>query len=126
MTNQEIFNTVAKHMLKQGVRAVDKNGACQYKTPAGNKCAFGCLIPDELYNPCLEGKIACLGTVKDNLAIPDYFAKVYEFNGIKQESLPLIKDLQTLHDNMHINPKDWKSCLITIAQVHGLSFWELM
>ena len=54
MTNQQIFNKVAKHLLKQGRRARDGNG-CAYRGENGTKCAVGCLIPDALYDDRLEG-----------------------------------------------------------------------
>lgn len=44
-TAQEIFDTVARHLHKQGVQALDASGnGCLYRTPAGLRCAVGCLI----------------------------------------------------------------------------------
>ena len=57
MTKQEIFNTVAKHLLKQGAAAVD-GAQCVYRDPSGASCAVGCLIPDEVYDEAMEGDLA--------------------------------------------------------------------
>lgn len=51
---QETFDRVAKHLLKQNKKSV--NGTqCMYRSSDGLQCALGCLIPDELYVPSLEG-----------------------------------------------------------------------
>lgn len=51
------FNaTIRDHLTKQKARAVLPNGqSCVYRDEDGNKCAIGCLIPDELYTPEVEG-----------------------------------------------------------------------
>ena len=61
MTEQEIFDRVARHLLTQGREAQDHNkinGAyvCRYKTADGLMCAIGCLIPPENYSEAMEGK----------------------------------------------------------------------
>lgn len=58
MTNQEIFDRVAQHLLRQNSRSVlvGKNDACRYRGSAGLKCAIGCLIADEDYEPEMEGR----------------------------------------------------------------------
>lgn len=48
MTNQEIFEKVAKHLLDQGRRSTlatptGDEGACAYRGTGGAKCAVGCL-----------------------------------------------------------------------------------
>lgn len=50
MTDQEVFDTVAKHLHAQGKPAYSEAlGSCMYRGPGGTKCAVGCLIPDEVY-----------------------------------------------------------------------------
>lgn len=59
MTDQEIFNRVWEHLNKQreaSVLETTDNAVCAYRTPDGKMCAVGCLIPDELYHPDMEGK----------------------------------------------------------------------
>lgn len=57
---QEIFDKVYDHLHTQGRKSViyehrDKQINCRYRAPNGDKCAIGCLIPDELYTPSIEG-----------------------------------------------------------------------
>ena len=54
MLIQEIFDTIAVHLLKQGVRSVNSYGVCLYRGPNGLRCAISALIPDELYMPEIE------------------------------------------------------------------------
>lgn len=62
-TKQEIFDRVEQHLAQQGEPALcmlpqydeyDEEYSCAYRTPRGLKCAAGCLIPDEKYNPEFE------------------------------------------------------------------------
>ena len=64
MTEQEVFDKVAPHLLTQQVAAYGPNPnpgdesqgkSCLYRGPNGTMCAVGCLIPDEVYNPVMEG-----------------------------------------------------------------------
>jgi hypothetical protein len=53
MNNQEIFDYVVAHFIKQGHRAivtgsgVDVSHDCLYRAPNGDMCAIGCLIKVE-------------------------------------------------------------------------------
>ena len=62
MDNQEAFNGVVEHLLKQRVPAFDvidgKNAGmatCRYRTKHGLKCGIGGIMPDEIYDPAMEG-----------------------------------------------------------------------
>ena len=58
MNEQEIFDKVEAHLIKQKVQAAVVFVAktqCQYRTPEGHMCAFGIFIPDEVYTPEIEG-----------------------------------------------------------------------
>lgn len=50
-TEQEIFNQVARHLLKQKVQAKQIHGVCAYRAVEGRMCAAGCLIADDEYTP---------------------------------------------------------------------------
>lgn len=58
MEPQEIFDTVAKHLFKQGCRSKelddDLDSTCLYRGPDGRMCAVGVLIPDSLYKVDME------------------------------------------------------------------------
>lgn len=56
MEPQEIFNRVAYHLARQGVKSVGPGGVCcQYRGEHGRKCAAGIFIPDALYDEEFEG-----------------------------------------------------------------------
>ncbi len=55
MTLQEIFDKVILHLRRQHVVSVCVFGACAYRGDEGRQCAIGCLIPDDEYDPNMEG-----------------------------------------------------------------------
>lgn len=61
MNNREVFEKVKAHLLTQGKRSMGPRNdetntiRCAYRGDNGAMCAIGCLIPDELYSPTLEG-----------------------------------------------------------------------
>ena len=123
MNLQEIFDTVARHLQTQNERALHK-GLCQYRTADGLKCAVGCLIPDTLYDSCIEG----VGIVKliefdkyklqtDKVTTFKKILKALDLLG--DEKLNLLKDLQKVHD--HYPCSRWPEELKDIAQEHNLS-----
>ena len=54
MNDQDVFDRVATHLLTQKRRSTNQSIPL-YRDDRGNKCAIGCLIDDEHYNPILEG-----------------------------------------------------------------------
>jgi hypothetical protein len=57
MNAQQMFDRVADHLATQQVQAsgvVNGLRICRYRS-GSNKCAIGALIPDELYDPIIEG-----------------------------------------------------------------------
>jgi hypothetical protein len=109
---QEDFNKIWER-AKNPVRAVDAQGdMCLYRSPDGNKCFFGELIPDDLYDPSMESKFAnILLTENPNR----FFADRYEM-------LHIYRAIQSIHD--WINPEDWHSRLTFIANEYGLTVPE--
>jgi hypothetical protein len=49
-TEQQVFDQVASHLIKQKVRATNDAGMCQYRPGNGLMCAAGCLMTDEEYD----------------------------------------------------------------------------
>lgn len=90
MTPQEIFNTVATHLFTQGERAMYYWGVirCAYRNDSGQKCAVGCLIPDEVYNTAMED-MGVVNLVKTFGALPTFIAS----------NLCLLEMLQNVHDD---------------------------
>ena len=108
MTEQEVFDTVAKHLLAQGARS-KSGGECAYRGDGGLKCAVGCLIADSDYVKDMEGLI-----VHDLLE--HYSAPSLE--PIRQHK-PLLLRLQHLHDVG--KPGEWVVTLRWLAEEYNLS-----
>lgn len=91
MTPQEIFDTVYKHLVTQGKRS-HEDGYCKYRNPEGLKCAVGCLIPDDMYNPEFDDTEVngdtYLGAILDQYDMPDW---MYAHKN-------LLTSLQMVHD----------------------------
>jgi hypothetical protein len=110
MTKQQLFDTVATHLLTQRRRSTRKS-FCAYRGRDGLRCAIGCLIPDERYTPNLEGKSA-------------EQADVRRAAGLRRGQGTLATDLQNLHDTLPVN--QWHTKLYDIAHNHGLSVRVLL
>jgi hypothetical protein len=120
---QEIFDIVSKHLLTQNCQSFDDNERSMYFGPWGRKCAIGCLIPPEHYDPKIEGYGVCLirfyrpGTVEGILATALIKSGVDVGN---KYILDILIDLQECHD---VIPTDrWYCELDAIAHRHGLAF----
>lgn len=106
MTKPEIFAKVRKHLLSQNAKAMLPNkDTCAYRAPDGKMCAVGCLIPDEMYYPELEGN----GIGDMPWGFVEYFGK---------DNIDFLGDLQDIHDNYE--PTLWPELLDGIAHDHGL------
>jgi hypothetical protein len=105
MTDQELFNKVSAHLLRQGERAV-AGGKCAYRAPDGLSCAVGCLIAPEAYSKLLEGQGVVSLDVRAALGA----------SGIEPTypTMVLLSELQDLHDR--IQPRLWPAELNLIAK----------
>jgi len=120
MNKQEIFDKVYLGLKSQGfkrsIRVDDNNDdiVCMYRSPQGYKCAAGWLIPDDLYDECLEGCSVLGGHVR----------QVFEQLGVSRLDLPFIQQLQRIHDfNFNLTARDMvnQDKLEEIAVHHGLT-----
>ncbi len=108
MTNQDLFNTVYRHLLTQGVKAIDpQTEKCLYRGPNGTKCAIGCLIPDDRYFPALEGR---------SVSYNDLAAKAA---GIDLDQINLAVELQVIHDSYPV--AEWDKRLQSVARRNNLT-----
>lgn len=137
---QDIFNHVAKHLIKQAAKALEAQNsnslavACRYRTADGRSCAVGCLIVRG-YTPSLEGQTVFTALqlvdydgLDENLT-PSYDRETLDaallligalaLNGvnIKRHSR-LVKDLQDVHDSNDV--KFWPEELANVAVRHSL------
>lgn len=97
MEAQEIFDTVATHLFKQGWRAVrgQAEGVCAYRGVGGLKCAVGVLIPDQLYTEMMEGLTVSGLLDEAEWELPEWMA----------DNQSLLMVLQDAHDV----PRNWES-----------------
>jgi len=84
MDAQTIFNTVATHLAIQGGPALNDLGHCQYRAPNGRKCAAGAMIPDDQYDPRMEGRSVAAEEVSVCF---------------RRDQADLMMSLQGVHDN---------------------------
>lgn len=110
-TNQETFDAVVTHLRRQGRKAL-RGRKCAYRGDDGTKCAAGCLIPDDLYSPKLEGWSVCKSSTLDN-PVPGIIS------GLGHD-LDLVEALQGAHDTA--GPDYWESRFAEIAAEHGLTY----
>jgi hypothetical protein len=116
MTNQEIFDKVATHLLTQKKKSEIMRQAeygipkpaCAYRAADGSTCAIGCLIPDDIFQPGMEGlRVQTLMVYYES--IRDLFAN---------NDASLLGTLQVLHDNYPVST--WKSELAATARMYKL------
>lgn len=107
LTNQEIFDKVAKHLITQSAKSINHpDWFCRYRADNGLKCAVGCLIKDEDYRSDIEGQSICqISKVFTNIDI--------------DESIELLRSLQHCHDSFYVT--NWKQKLIEIGKFYNLT-----
>ena len=112
MNDQEIFNTVATHLLRQGIKSTSIVGKCSYRGQLDTKCAIGCLIDDKYYSTNLEGFRVNGGTVSRAVAKSlGFYPDMY-----------LLSELQMIHDLFKV--EEWRRELQQLAKKLNLSFPE--
>lgn len=103
-SEQEVFDQVARHLLTQGKQSIDSDEVrCMYRS-GSLKCAAGCLIGDDEYQPEMEGW--------------DWSALVSKGKA-PGTNLTLIIDLQCLHDR--VGGGRWCDELRYLAESNSLS-----
>jgi hypothetical protein len=118
MNKQGIFNKVKQHLLTQNERAVgysaiDNHEFCRYRGTKGMSCAFGILIPDELYETAMEDK----GVAK----LVETWPEIKKWLSISCGSdVDFLQGLQKIHDSTH--PTKWESALKGFAIGAGLYY----
>lgn len=123
MNAQEIFDTAAIGVIRQGKPSLSNMGNCAYRGKDGTKCAAGFLLSDEVYDPSMD----CSSDDGDST---DWEATVKRFRSRLPDHLiehhDLIKNLQTAHDTADYSCqpafiRTFRSALHHIAVSHDLS-----
>ena len=104
-TEQEVFDQVARHLLTQNKASLDMLGnSCQYRGIDGLKCAAGCLISDDEYQPDMERT---------------YWGELVNSNLAPKEHEEIIAMLQDIHDDWP--PSRWLFALKDLAAERNLN-----
>ena len=117
MNKQEIFDTVVNHLRKQGEKSQDEDsGTCMYRLPKDGKmlkCAVGCLIDDDEYDPSMENRtILSIFEPHSGLRIP----KLRKL----EDHVSFLQGLQSIHD---IHPVyEWENYFRGLAARHTLVY----
>lgn len=116
---QQTFDTVVTHLRKQNAKSSDEDDDCFYRGPNGLKCAAGCLISDESYDPAMEGcKVECIGDLKHHVTKDGAYAKLGK--ALEGHDLNLVAKLQDIHDDRSI--RKWEDCFRKLAKKHNLIY----
>lgn len=87
LTAQEAFDSVARHLLSMTHQSHDGE-RCRYLNLDGNRCAIGCLIPDDVYSNSMEGTSV--------FYLIDKFTEFMPWQSIRK----LLFALQNVHDDV--------------------------
>jgi hypothetical protein len=119
MKAQEIFDTVARHLFKQGhqaMRTITVGGdvskqECAYRGDNGDMCAFGVVVPDECYSPDMEG-LSVLPAIERMQHPPQWM----------KDNLGLLEMLQGTHDDTESwsDDENMREALWSVANSFGL------
>jgi hypothetical protein len=118
LTDQQIFDRVAKHLLKQGRRAQYDNDSqffCAYLNTDGFRCAVGCLFKNDEWTNAIAIK---LGGSTKRIYADGQLQTLLDFD-LAHEQVELLSALQVIHDRHE--PGDWKRALRNFAEKHKLN-----
>jgi hypothetical protein len=106
MTAQELFDTVATHLITQNKQSLSPDGVCKYRGAGGLKCAIGVLIPDDKYKTWMDCGGNALHLVLETIGLGEHFY--------------LCRKLQVVHDATE--PHEWRGELSNVAAKFGLQY----
>jgi hypothetical protein len=119
LTKQAILDGVWDWFIVTGSPAgfeMDR-GTCVYRSEDGKlRCGVGCLIPDDLYRPEMEG--ASVGDLMDEPMETELAA----YLGV--ENVSLLSKVQLLHDDLAVTGEgfasDFRKGLLALAEKEGV------
>lgn len=123
---QLVFDKTAVHLMRQGQRSTNLLTSCVYDDGAGRRCAIGCWIPKEKYQPGFEDvnpeTLINVGQGREVDAVADVMiAAIVSGIGCAPDAVPwsLLGELQGIHDE--VRSERWAEGLILLAKRLGLS-----
>lgn len=111
LTEQSIFDTVVAHLRAQGKKSEASHKeyfGCAYRGEKGTKCAAGCLIPDDIYDPLME-------RINFSFLTPSF----PQLNFLMAFS-KIISSLQKIHDTCRV--EDWEKFFQNVAKDYKLVY----
>ena len=130
LNNQEVFDKVARALIKQGEASVpagynDITDTCRYRIRRGTrtlKCAVGHLLPARLYDREMEG-VSAEVVISGGWYEGRRFEDISEECGLQDVPKGLLADLQEAHDDyLADNGIDaWRVRMLRIAGDYGLN-----
>lgn len=124
-SNQEVFDTIAKHLLSQKVKSIISSGNCKYYIPERNlRCAVGILFKDFSEAEIEEVGNTTIGALYDPMTprakkLRNLLNKAgVDVNNSRQ--LELLQGLQFLHD--YKGTQEWIPELKRIAKEYDLEY----
>lgn len=117
MNKQELYNKAVTHLITQNCQSYDSEREfCSYRSPEGLMCVIGALIPDDLYDPKMEG-VAVNGLLAA-------FPEVKRFLEVESEEDDFfLRSLQDVHDDyVSYNTKHCLDKLRSVAVDYGLNY----
>jgi hypothetical protein len=115
---QQLFDEVAVHLMTQMKTSVGEWGSCRYFGTNGRRCAVGCLIDPQYYNPYFEGVAVHSAIDHRRSPLLSALEKSLGFRLTGDEVL-LLSSLQKVHDAYLVDR--WHIQLAKIADDEGLS-----
>jgi hypothetical protein len=104
-TEQEVFDQVAEHLLKQNAQSI-VGTLCAYRGDGGLKCAAGCLIGDDEYSREWDENFISWPRLVTKGVVPRLHSA-------------LVGQLQQIHDSY--DPEQWKAALANVADYFKLN-----
>lgn len=121
LSNQEIFDKALFGIRNQGYKKSAKDSACLYRSTQKDGSALACAV-----GHCIPDDVAHLwDAASHNTSI----GAIYHSHGkhfsefFSEESLPLLKELQSVHDAMTF-PEVFEDYMKVIAQIYRLVYTE--
>jgi hypothetical protein len=105
---QEVFDAACVHLAAQKRPAKTLGGGCYYRNNEGCACAVGHFIPDDKYDPNMEGGLYTL-VEKFHKQLPAWFG----------HHRNLLSDLQNAHDHA-LGVESLQRRLNDVAEEHHL------
>lgn len=116
MNRQELFDRIVAHLRAQGEQAKDPDDGCVLKTEDGLRCAVGCLIPPEKYDPYLENEAL-------DFDIPGgALHTILREEGVQLEDMMMLMLFQEVHDRSI--PEEWEREIKALAHRYDMTYTE--